>query len=159
MMFRTIILCLAMLFAFAKSSQAIEDPNLIGDRQELVAHFMDLARVNIRLAKLADGTIVGSDRAHESKSPIIPFEDGKRVVNRGFLTAMAEFCSLDWNQKSYVPFMATERARRTWSDMQTSYIGMLHGISQGWFLRGLEKRGNCSEDKREHTRALLELSR
>lgn len=155
MKFKGLIPYLMMLLAFAQSSLANEAPDLVGDRQELVVQFMDLARANIGQVKLADGSIIGSERASELKTPAIPYEDGKRVVNRGFLSAMAEFCLLNWNEQSFVPFMASERLNHTWSDMQTSYIGLLHGVSQGWFFKGLEERGSCTEDKREQTQLLL----
>jgi hypothetical protein len=158
MKFKRMLSNLMMLLFFAQSSQASEAPDLVGDREELVMRFMELATVNIGQAKLADGSLVGPELASELDLPVIPHEDGKRVVNRGFLTAMAEFCSLDWNTLSFVPFMASERLNRTWSDLQTSYIGLLHGISQGWFLKGLEERGNCTEDNREHTARLLKFA-
>ena len=117
---------------------------------------MKIAREHLTQAHLSDGSNVPAETKEELKTPIIPFADARRVVNRGMITAQAEHCGLDWANQSYIPFMNHERAKKIWSDKQMAYIGLVHGITQGTFFKLFSQKEPCDAVKKRKTQAILD---
>jgi len=130
-------------------------PDFVGD-SDLAHNNMRILRTNITRLRLSDGSFIPPESAEELKTPIIPYEDGKRVVNRGIISAMAEYCGLDWENRSFSPFMQQERSKRKWSDKQMAFIGGLHGMTQGSMHKNFQSKGACDEVFRKKAIALLD---
>jgi hypothetical protein len=134
----------------------VEPPDFIGGNEAIVKENMDALRPHIGGLRLGDGNFVPPETPEELKAPVIPYEDSRRVVNRGILSAMAEFCGLDWQHESFIPFMKQERARKRWSGKQIAFIGGLHGVTQNGILKSLETKGACPPPFRQKTQAVLD---
>lgn len=130
-------------------------PDFVGD-SDIAHNNMQVLRTNITRLRLADGSFIPPESAEELKTPIIPYEDGKRIVNRGILSAMAEYCSLDWENRSFSPFMQQERSKGKWSDKQMAFIGGLHGMTQGGAHKSFQSKGACDEAFRKKAAAMLD---
>lgn len=149
----TIIFVFALLF-YSLPAHAAE-PDFLKDDSRVVEKIMKIARKNITRAKMLDGSFVAEETEEELKAPIISLVEGKRVVNRGMLSAMAQYCGFDWENRSFLPFMEGERAGGKWTDKQLAYIGLVHGIAQGSFRKRLEKDGACTAEKKQAAEGLL----
>jgi len=123
-----------------------------------IQKLMNAARERITRAKLNDGSFVPAETAEEKKSPIIPLNDGRRIIDRGGLSAIAEWCGIDY-LPSYLQFMQNERKNYHWNDKQSSYVGLLHGMSVAVHRQGLKDIGlkTCSDAQKQHT--LKQLSK
>lgn len=138
---------------------AKDAPNYMGAHIDAVEQFAALARDNITRAIGADGQHMPAETPEERAVPLVPDSENLRIVNRGILTGMADYCGFDWREESFRPFMAAERARQIWTDKQLAYIGLLHGIAQGYSSSGLEKSGPCDAARRAETQDALNQSR
>jgi hypothetical protein len=148
---------LACLAAFPpRAATAAEPPDFIGGSEAIVQQNIDALRPHIGELRLGDGSLVPTETPEELKTSVIPYEDSRRVVNRGILSAMAEFCGLDWQHESFIPFMEQERAGKRWSGKQIAFIGGLHGITQNGILKSLETKGACPPPLRQRTQAVLD---
>jgi hypothetical protein len=83
----------------------------------------------------------------ERTAPVIPFVDSARVVNAAWPVGQALWCGVEW-QPYYLAFMQAER-RKSWSEKQIAFMGVLFGLTQGTFSRALTQRGPCSPEARE----------
>lgn len=147
------LVLLAML-ATAAPARAQKAPDFIGNDAGFVEDTMRQVRAHLPKAKLSDGTNVPPETNAELKTPILPFADGKRVMNMGILTAHAQFCELNWRE-AYAGFMRGERAKRVWTEKQLAYIGLLHGAMQGNAHSNLTKKGKCDAALRNNVAASL----
>lgn len=135
--------------------QAMEGPDFVGSKKKWVFDALDAIRKNITKFRLRDGSYVPQETAEELGKPLLAYEDAKRVYNRGILSGMAEYCELDWQNKSFTPFMRSERAKRVWSGKELAVIGALHGRAQGNTLEGLQRRGKCPAEFGKKAQAML----
>ncbi len=151
--FYVFILAVLFLASVPASAQQVKD------KDEAVRDIMQLARDHITELKDSTGKNIPAETAEEKKTPIIPFEDGKRTVGVGSITGMAEWCGLDW-KKNYTSYMQYERAKQKWSDKQLAYISAIHGISQQIVIDGL-KKGNqpCSADRKDKITKFMSLQK
>lgn len=138
---------------------ARDAPNYMGAHIDAVEQFAALARDNITRAMGADGQPIAAETPEERALPIIPDSENLRIVNRGILTGMADYCGLDWREESFRPFMAAERARQIWTEKQMAYIGLLHGIAQSYSLSSLKKDGVCDAAILAKTQEIVNQSR
>ncbi|MCC7305625.1 MAG: hypothetical protein IT558_05125 [Alphaproteobacteria bacterium] len=148
-------LLLAALLLLATPAFAGEGPDFVKDNQPAIVKFMEDARAHITEAKLPDGSFVPPEQPGELGEPVIPLEEGKRVINRGILAAYLAYCDYDWLHESYIPFIEAERARGTWSDKQMAYMGLLHGVAQGSFAETFAEKGPCDDKKKKTAEKLL----
>ncbi len=136
--------------------RAMEGRDFVGDKKEWVLRALDAIRKNITWLRLRDGSNVPPETVEELGRSLLPYEDAKRVYNRGILSGMAEYCGLDWQNKSFTPFMRSERAKRVWSDKDIAVIGTLHGTAQGNTLEGLQRKGECPAEFSKKAQAMLD---
>ena len=101
-----------------------------------------VARDNLTKARLANGAHVPAETPAEKAKPIIPAKDVKRVVDHGIRADVMLVCNLNW-EKDFSAFMDNERAKKIWSPKQIAYIGLLHGVSMGYFEDSI-KRSGCT---------------
>lgn len=116
----------AALLATATSAQALPPPT-----PEQVAELAAIARQNIGMARLSDGSLVPAETPEELARPIIPESLVRQSIARGYLTGEMEACGMEWQDGSFLPYMSAIRASRRYSGKQLAYIGMLHGLGQG----------------------------
>lgn len=156
-MLKVLVFVLAVMVAAAPAmADDKTGPDLLQGKTEIVGLYTEALRKNITQLRLADGRFVPAETAAELAAPVIPEEDAVRTVNRGILSALAEYCGLDWEGESFKPYMAAERGSGRWSDKQMAFIGALHGISQGAMLKGFEKKGACADAAKKKTQGMLD---
>jgi hypothetical protein len=133
----------ALLAAVPAHAQQLAPPDA-----GMVEQIAALARANLTRARLSDGSQVPPETPEELSRPIVPAALVPQTVGRGFLTAELEACALDWQGRSFVPYMQRLRASRRYSDRQMAYLGLLHGFSQGAASRALATRAPCTDGER-----------
>lgn len=136
----------------------LSTPDFVGDDREAVEERMNAVRENITALTLPSGNHIPAETPEELKTPVIPYEDAKRVMNRGIVTAIAQYCGFDWQQLSYNPFMVHEIESHKWSDKQIAYIGALHGATQGMMHRAFITKGPCNEKSHSNASILLGIA-
>ena len=140
----TVVLCGAVVSASDRHPGFVQSVP-----RDVVVVIMDLARDNLSKARLADGSNVPPETPVEKAVPLIPVEDGARVVDAAIGSAYGKWCGVDWQETMYRPFMSAERARGAWSPKQMAYIGLLHGITMGSLASTYESQGACPAEARE----------
>jgi hypothetical protein len=129
----------AGLIAAAGPARAQSQP----PSDESVARLTGLARAILPSARLEDGSNVPAETQAEQALPIIPRAAEIATIRRGALSGQMEHCGLDWQNRSYMPFMRRLRAGG-WRGKRMAYVGLLHGLSQGMTLRARrEARAGC----------------
>jgi hypothetical protein len=97
-------------------------------------------------AVLSSGETVQPVDNAERTAPVIPFADSARVVSAAAPVGGALWCGVEW-QPYYVAFMQSER-RKSWSEKQVAFIGVLFGLAQHSISNAL-KQNPCSPETRE----------
>lgn len=144
---------LVLLVAFPALGQ--EARRLTPIEPGIVEHLAALARDNLSKARLSEGSPIAPETAEEKSRPLVPMDMLQRTVDRGAITAQAEWCGLDWKNRSFIPFMQQERNRGTWSDKQLAYIGLLHGVTQGSYENAMRSVGECNASQRAQAEQAL----
>jgi hypothetical protein len=97
-------------------------------------------------AVLSSGETVQPLDDAERTAPVIPFPDSVRVVGAATPVGGALWCSVEW-QPYYLAFMQSER-RKSWSEKQVAFIGVLFGVAQYSMWNAL-KQNPCPPEARE----------
>jgi hypothetical protein len=142
--FKRIQTSLLLKFPISDDSQLSID--IIGENTELIDNYvsaLDIAGIPI-------------PQKESSKEPKLETTDTKRVINRGYITAAAQHCNLDWKQKSFIPFLLETNV---YPEAIKTYLVKLHGFSQGIFLAALKSHGHCDQTMKETTSKRLEKLR
>ena len=100
-------------------------------------------------AVLSSGETVQPVDDAERTAPVIPFSDSVRVVGAAALVGGALWCGVEW-QPYYLAFMQSER-RKSWSEKQVAFIGMLFGLAQ-YSIGNALKQNPCPPETREEVR-------
>jgi len=130
----SLIAALALAMAAPASAQTLLRPDA-----EMVETFTRIARDNLPLARLPDGSNVPPETAEERALPIVPSALAEQTVRRGFLSGELQTCGVDPQQHSFVPYMTALRTSGRYSDRQLAYVGLLHGVSQGFAHSAMAK--------------------
>jgi len=80
--------------------------------------------------KISDTEYLGKETKEELADPLLTLEEAETVIVRGIISATAEWCKLDWKNKSFEPFMNSQRSSGK-TEKQMAYIGGLHGYGMG----------------------------
>jgi hypothetical protein len=102
--------------------------------EERVAQVTRVARDNLSNARIEDGSNLPVETPAERAQPIIPRAAEIAAIRRGELSGQMEHCGLDWQNRSFRPFMRQLRDNG-WRGKRMAYVGLLHGISQAQTLR------------------------
>jgi hypothetical protein len=138
------LLIAAILFAAAPAqAQRLAPPDA-----DTIAFLAEVARTNITRAVVEDGSPVPAETPEELARPIVAEALVGQTVRRGFLTAEMEACAMDWQNRSFLPYMRRLRASRRYSSKQMAYLGLLHGLGQGRAQQALESHPPCSDAER-----------
>ncbi len=135
-------------------STNIEDARMAEMPKETYQQIGKLARDNLGKAQLPDGSFI-TETEESKKDPLLKDADRKRVIDRGFISTFADWCGLDWKNRSFFPFMEYERLKGKWSDKDMAYMGMLHGVSMGVLQTELKKKGDCPADSKKRVELFL----
>jgi hypothetical protein len=71
------------------------------------------------------------------------------VVRIASNAATAQWCGLEWKDSYFHPFLKGEKEKKVWTEKQIAYISLLHGLTMGAILTGVEKMNRkCSTEDR-----------
>lgn len=121
-----VIVCLGATTAAAQQAAAPPIFNLPDDQ---IRQIMQVARDNLHLAKLPDGSTVAPETAAEKGQALIPLASGRRVVEAGLLSGVAVKCGVDWKQSKMPQAISTEKAAVSATPKVSAYIEFLHGVA------------------------------
>jgi hypothetical protein len=82
-------------------------------------------------------------------------EHARAIVLTGAQTALAEWCGLDWQQRSFLPMMRHYRHVFKFNERQMSLVALVHGIQQGMLEGQLKAKGACDAATRDKIEAQL----
>jgi hypothetical protein len=105
---------------------------------EVVDGLTAAARSNLTMARLQDGSPVPPETPEERAQPIVPRALEEQTIDRALLSMITDVCGLDSDALSYLPYMRKIRESARYSDRQIAYIGLLHGLSMGSFLKAMD---------------------
>lgn len=112
--------------------------------RDLINRVSDLVVQNIEIgdcgaAKCAPATAI------EKIDGMLPDAMTKDVIARGAGSAFAEFCSLDWGARSYLPLLEREQNSGCWSERQIAAVSITHGVAMSLYRGTLASEvGTCS---------------
>jgi hypothetical protein len=121
----------------------------------LVQSLADYARKELPNAVMPNGKTVGPETTQEKAERfLIPFPDLQRVAKHGGISAYAYLCGLDWENRSYLPFLGAEAHSGRWTDKELVYISVMHQFTQAAFIHNL-KDTPCPPDVKARLDILL----
>lgn len=142
-------LCIACI-TFPANAADIKPFTKFAEMPEFVNGMIQSANDNFASAKLEDGSAPSPLTPQEQSQGVIPVSDAKRVIDRGAVSAYAEWCGYNGESQSYMPFMAAERESGKWTDRQLAYMGVLHGLTWGALENNMESvPGGCKEKDKQ----------
>jgi hypothetical protein len=115
---------------------------------EAVRSLLQLALKNMQRALCEDRKPCPPATPEEFQNPPISMEHARAIVLSGARTALARWCRLDWQRRSYLPMMHHYRHVLRFNERQMSLVGLLHGIQQGMLEGQFEAKGACDEATR-----------
>jgi len=122
-----VFICLAAAGAAAQQPPA--EPPIFNLPDEHIREIMKVARDNLHLAKLPDGTTVAQETAEEKSKDLIPLTAGRKVVEVGLLSGVASKCGVDWRQSKMSQTIAAEKLAAGSDRKISAYIELLHGAA------------------------------
>ena len=149
---RTIIIAVTLAAASISHASPVTD--------ELVGRLSRIAAENFwGKAILSSGQPVQRPPDLNPNTPIIPLADARRVVEAAFRVGAAMWCGVEW-RPYYLRFMQTER-KRSWTELQIAYIGVLFGLTQQTSSDALasDPEKACSAERKAEVEAALGTGR
>lgn len=142
-------LCVFACFIFMSASVSVaqEDSDSGPLTDEFVTQVLKQTRPRVKDLKISDTEFVGLETAEELADPLLTIKQARVVLGRGIISGMAEWCKLDWQSKSFIPFMKHQRTLG-YSSKQVAYIGMLHGYGMSISTKATENK-ECDTDNRK----------
>jgi hypothetical protein len=139
---------------FATSAATAQsDPPPLSD--EAVRKVVELALRNMQRALCEDRKPCSPATPEELQNPPVSMEHARTIVRTGVRTALAEWCGLDWQRRSYLPMMRHYRHTLRFNERQMSLVALLHGIQQGMLSGQLKAKGACDAATRDRLEAQL----
>lgn len=128
----TAMMVMMMIMVALRGAAAAEpDKNDLSDKSVRVLTGFALTTIPSEIVR-ADGSVVKIDKSDVSKI-ILPYDDAKRVIKAGRLSALAQECDMAAVQEeNYHRLMETEHARNKWSREQMLFINRLHLFTVMW---------------------------
>ena len=121
----------------------------MGLSDEQVLTYLNLALDNYPRFLCEDGNACAPATAEEKANPPLTIEETRAILGQGIISAVAEHCGLDWEQRSFLPMMAYFRQRQGKTERQMALVGGVHGIIQGQLVTVLTREGACSDEMRQ----------
>ena len=104
-----------------------------------------------RMQRLAHAMIGGADG---EEGPLTKAEM-RLVMTTAAVSSLAEWCGLDWQQRSFLPLMSRFRSSGRYSEEQLTAVSVSHGIVQGSVASQL-KESRCTDRMRRDIEAYLD---
>jgi hypothetical protein len=145
---RQLMTVTAVTFALSTSAVAQQ---AFSDAQ--VRATIDVVLDNIERARCGPAHCAPASVA-ERRAPPLSLADARRVIARGQLSALAEWCGLDWQRRNYLPLMQAERAAGR-PDRVLAMVGLMHGYVHGQAQSSLRQGGACTAADRADTERRL----
>lgn len=119
--------CLVSTAAAAQTAQKAQPPmfNLADDA---IRQIMQVARDNLHLAKLPDGSTVGAESDADKARPLVTMATGRKIVETGLLSGVALKCNVDWKETNFQKMMTAERDAAA-TPKARAYVELLHGVA------------------------------
>lgn len=136
-----LLLLTLLLFPLALAADPLF-PESVTDQQ--VAFLAAMARKNLSKARLRSGAFVPAETPAEKSQPLLSPTESKRVVQHGIYEAMLHVCEQE-SSPEFSEFMSRERRLKARTDKQMAYMGLLHGVTAGYYIGEFEKRGGCTD--------------
>ena len=114
--------------------------------EEIAREMLALALDNIQRARCEGPQLCA--HAQEKANPPITVAEAHSVILRATLSALAERCGLDWQQRNFLPMMAYWRTTQNKNERQMSLIGLLHGIMVSKVHQAFASNPACTEQER-----------
>lgn len=121
----------------------------------LVAEVRALSVINIHLAMCEDNVPCEAASETEIAEPPISIEQTRAAMKTGIISALMEWCELDWERRSFAPLMLKSRDIDKLTDRQMSLLGVAHGIQQGRFGEALADAPVCADASRRKLHAQM----
>ena len=87
----------------------------------------------------------------EIEHPPISIIQARQAMRIGLFSGAAEFCSLDWKNSIFYPFIAHSKHTLKLTARQLTVVSMLHGTMQNYIVRKYrEHEKACSKTMREN---------
>lgn len=109
---------------------------------------------NIHLALCEHNMPCAPATAKDFDSPPISLEDGRAAMAHGIVSALAEWCRLDF-KRSFLPMMVYGRHKMKMNDRSLALMALMHGNFQRRQLEFYQKKGQCPPQFRDQLDAQL----
>ena len=139
----TALICLAL--TVAAHAQPNRMPSSLSDDQ--VRRVLVLALDNISRAR-CDNSPCAPATAEEKANPPLTLAEARAIMQRGVLSAAAQYCGLDWGKQNFEPMMAHWRRDLKKNERQMALIGLVHGVMQG--MTKFDSQAACSAEMRDN---------
>ena len=148
----------AIIIAVTLAAASIAQASPVTD--DLVGRLSRVAADNFwGKAILSSGQPVQRPPDLDPNLPLIPPADARRVVEAALPVSVAMWCGVEW-RPYYLRFMQTER-KRSWTEIQVAYIGVLFGLTQQTFSDALasDPTKPCPAERKAEVEAALGAGR
>jgi hypothetical protein len=146
-------LALSLALMLASGALAQPAPSLT---DEAVQQLLQLALKNMPRAMCGNLKPCAPVTAEEFENPPISIEHARAIMLTGTRTALASWCGLDWQRRSFLPMMRHYRHELRFSERQMALVGLLHGIQQGMLEGQFKAKGACDAVTRDNLDAQLQ---
>jgi hypothetical protein len=130
---RLIAIAVASLLAAAASAQQQQAPQapIFNLNDDQVREIMQAARNNLHMAKLPDGGTVARESDAEKAQPLLTFPIGRKVVETGLLSGVANKCAVNWRESKMPQAVSAEKTAVGNNPKAAAYVEFLHGVAMG----------------------------
>ena len=152
---RVLVAGLALSLATAFIGVAAGQPAQPVIPEEAVRKMMDLGLKNIQRA-LCDGfNQCAPATPQELENPPLSLDQARAAIIVGARSAFAQWCGLDANTRSVLPFLRQLRQSRLYDERQIALMAVIHGIQQSITSDQLKAKGACGDAMRKDLEAQL----
>jgi len=137
------------------SKRGLVPPSFLGEDNKAIQLMIDEVRRNITRLKINEDTYIQQETEEELSKQLVPFDIAKKALNRGVLSAMAQHCNLDWQNRSFLPLMKSFRNSNAYTEKQLSFLAALHGFTQHATFNQFKSKDSCSATLKENTDTFL----
>lgn len=119
-----------------------------------VTALRDAALSYIQFGRCEQNTPCAPTTQAERENPPISIADGRAALSHGVVSALAQWCGLDW-KRSFLPMLAYGRTQMRMNDRQINLMSLMHGQFQTMQLATYRQQGTCPPATRAELDAAL----
>ncbi len=98
---------------------------------------------NIHHSQCDGGAACAPAMDNEKRNPPVSLAESRKILRNSYVAAMAQWCTLDWQKRSTLPFLRKYTAGKAYSDRHVALIAVLHGLGQKTMVERLGQYGAC----------------